>query len=112
MILQDLNLYKNDGKYYLSAKLDHEDKAGFYEVSIPKIYLPVSSDIAVSSSSSCYGNAASIDFGFATLAVEPYDDNHFFTITCLEEKVHKMTLAEIERELGYKVEIQEENNHE
>lgn len=110
MILHDLNLYKENDKYYLSAKLAHEDKAGFYEVSIPKIHLPVSSNISVNSTSSYYGDvAASIDFGFATLAVEPYEgNNHYFTITCLEEKVHKMTLADIERELGYKVEIQEE----
>lgn len=109
MILNDLNLYKENDKYYLSAKLAYEDKAGFYEVYIPKIHLPVSSDIAVNSISSFGNVSASIDFGFAPLDVEPYDDdNHYFTTTCLEEKVHKMTLADIERELGYKVEIREE----
>ena len=70
MILHDLNLYKENDKYYLSAKLAHEDKAGFYEVFIPKIHLPGSSNIAVNSTSSWYDNAASIDFGFATLDIE------------------------------------------
>lgn len=39
---------------------------------------------------------------------EPFDnDENYYTVTCVKEKVHKMTLADIEKELGYKIELKE-----
>ena len=39
--IKDLQLYKENNKYYLSALVEHEDKRGVYEVSIPKIEFPI-----------------------------------------------------------------------
>ena len=108
MTVDDLQLYKENNKYYISAHFFYEDKKGFYEVSIPKIRLPVSSDICIDIVSSDGISDISIDFGFGKLKAEPYDDqNHYYTLTCLEEKVHEMTLDEIERALGYKIKLKE-----
>ena len=42
------------------------------------------------------------------LNAEPFDDSgNYYTLTCIEEKVNKMTLADIEKELGYKIELKE-----
>lgn len=116
MTLNDLQLYKENNKYYLSAMFFHEDKKGYYEVSIPKIKLPVSQDCAVNFSSR-YDDyhkpykIVDVDFGFGILFAEPFDDEcNFLTMKCIEEKVHPMTLAEIEKELGYKIELKETNS--
>ncbi len=116
MHLTDLQLYKEDDKYYLCAKFLHEDKRGLHEVSIPKIEFPVSPNCDVSLNSGYdssyvpYRNVQ-VDFGFDTLfyARSFNDEGHLFTITCIEEKVHEMTLAEIENTLGYKIKLKEEN---
>lgn len=111
--LKDLKLYKENDKYYLSALLIHEDKRGIYEVSIPKIELPIASDCSIDYTYGACGyfpnTTLTVDFGFGKLYAVPVDDDNklYFTLTCIEEKVRKMTLAEIERELGYKIELKE-----
>ena len=114
MIIKDLQLYKENNKYYLSALLDKEDKRGYYEVSIPKIRLPLSFDCLLNEEvDNFFGiphRTVAIDLGFGELYVEPFDDDYnFYTTKVIDEKVHKMTLAEIEKELGYKIELQKEN---
>ena len=110
--IKDLQLYKENNKYYLSALVNYEDKNGIYEMSIPKIKLPVGQKCIINKTiEECNYKpytTVNIDFGFGELYVEPFDNNdNYYTITCIEEKVHKMTLADIERELGYKIELKE-----
>ena len=112
MILKDLQLYKENNKYYLSALLDQETKNGYYEVSVPRIRLPISFDCHINCETDTYfgvpHHTVTIDLGFGDLYVEPFDDdNNYYTEKCLEEKVHEMTLAEIEKELGYKIKLKE-----
>ena len=116
MTIKDLQLYKEDNQYYFSAVFNYEDKKGYYEISVPKIKLPISY-CQVSTESSYdiwYGHQkiAKVDFGFCTLDAFPVaigNQETLFTMKCIEEKVHKMTLAEIEKELGYKIELKKEN---
>lgn len=116
MILKDLKLYQENNKYYLSAILYYENEKGIYEMSIPKIALPISPDIEVNLESyydiwTKITKTGNVDFGFGRLSIKPFDDEgNLLTMTCIEEKVHKMTLAEIEKELGYKIELQKETN--
>lgn len=111
--LKDLKLYKEHDKHYLSALLEYEDKRGIYEVSIPKIELPIASDCSIDYTYEASGHRpntiVTVDFGFGKLYAAPVDDDNklYFTLTCIEEKVRKMTLAEIEKELGYKIELKE-----
>jgi hypothetical protein len=112
MTIKDLQLYKEDGQYYLSAVFNYEDKKGYYEMSVPKINLPISY-CQISHEHSydiLFGDVhdVKVDFGFCTLNAHPFDDKGtFFTVTCLEEKVQEMTLDEIEKELGYKIKLKE-----
>lgn len=108
--INDLNLYKEDGQYYLAALIDQDNKDGYFQIYIPKIRLPISSQCSIYSTS--YGaccRTVGVDLGFGELYAEPIDDEGkcYCTITCLKEKVHEMTLAEIERELGYKIKLKE-----
>lgn len=110
--IKDLQLYKENNKYYLSALVDYEDKRGVYEISIPKIEFPIERnciiDRTIGERNYKPYTTVSIDFGLGELYAEPFDNNdNYYTITCIEEKVHKMTLANIEKELGYKIELKE-----
>ena len=114
MILKDLQLYKENNKYYLSALLDQETKKGYYEVSVPRIRLPITFGCSINTETDTYfgvpHRTVTIDLGFAELSVEPFDDdNNYYTEKCIGEKVHEMTLDEIEKELGYKVKLKKEN---
>ena len=116
MTIKDLQLYKENNKYYFSAVFNYEDKKGYYEISVPKIELPISC-CQVSTENSYdtwygYQKTAKVDFGFCVLDASPVDVNNnetLFTMKLIEEKVHPMTLAEIEKELGYKIELKKEN---
>lgn len=112
MHIKDLSMYKENDQYYLSAVIQYEDENGFYEVTVPKITFPISKNIQFNQE--CVYDewrhpytSASVDFGSFTLQVIPDAKGIFFTVNCLEEKRRKMTLAEIEKELGYKIELKE-----
>ena len=116
MILNDLQLYKENNKYYLSAIFDYEDKKGFYELSVPKIEFPVSQHCEVNLVSghdelNVPYRIVDVDLGFGSLlyAKSFNSEGDFFKLTCLEEKVHEMTLDEIEKALGYKIKLKESN---
>ena len=109
--ITDLELYKENDNYYLAARISFEDENGFYEASIPRIHFPVKSECCLKNiSEQSHGiplhRIVSLDFGLGELYAEPFDkDGTYFTITCIQEKVHKMTLSEIEKILGYKIEL-------
>ena len=113
MHLTDLQLYQENNKYYLSAKLLHEDKRGYYEMSIPKIYLDISQncEVNITNRCDCFNTSyttVDVDLGFGRLYAKPFNDKgDRIVYTCLEEKVHEMTLDEIEKTLGYKIKLKE-----
>lgn len=111
--LKDLQLYKEDDKYYLSAIFDQEDETGLYELSVPKILFPIapncSMDIDVGTTifGASYDYVA-VDFGVVRLYAEPIDnEGNLYTKKLISEKAHEMTLEEIEKELGYKIKLKE-----
>ena len=111
--LKDLQLYKENDKYYLSAIFDKEDEAGFYEVSVPKILFPIAPNCSmnVDTFTTIFGvlyETVAVDFGIVRLYAEPFDNaRSFYTQKLISEKVHEMTLEEIERELGYKIKLKD-----
>jgi hypothetical protein len=112
MTVKELYLYKDNDKYYLSAVFGYEDKNGIYEMSVPRIEFPMSFDCTMDLTiyDAYYQNEATIDFGFGKFNVLPFDGkDKYYKLTCLEEKVHEMTLDEIEKELGYKIKLKENN---
>ena len=107
--LKDLELYKENDEYYLSALIVHEDNNGVYEVRIPKLLLPVKVNHPNMYSVHEFGHCSvSVDLGFGKLYARQFDDkNTLFTYTLIEEKVHEMTLTEIEEKLGYRIKLKE-----
>lgn len=111
--LKDLQLYKEDDKYYLSAVFDHEDEIGFHEIFVPKILFPIEPNCSMklNTCTTIFDKRyeyAIVDFGTAKLCVEPFDNERsFYTKKLISEKAHEMTLEEIEKELGYKIKLKE-----
>lgn len=111
--LKNLQLYKENDKYYLSAIFDQEDEAGFYEIFVPKILFPIAPNCSmdIDIGTAIFGmlyNTVAVDFGIVRLYAEPFDnEKNFYTKKLISEKAHAMTLEEIERELGYKIKIKE-----
>ena len=102
--LKNLKLYKDKGVYYLEAIYIHEDDAGIYETVVPKISLPVYGGMPMFVSEIGHRSIHKIDLGFGELTVCEKDGIACTTKT-IEEKTQKMTISEIEKKLGYKIEI-------
>ena len=108
--LTKLELYKEDGCYYLRAEYEEEDDYRLRKYTIPKILLPLGSNITVNHISEPVGRLAwrernSIDFGFGELDIFKCDDGYYYKCETIKEYPQKMTLEEIEKKLGYKVEL-------
>ena len=111
VILKDLQLHKGNYKeggcgYYLSAEYIKETNDGIYSINIPEMKLDINHHgfiykVEPFDRLMFYPNAT-VDIGFGDLKL-PYH-NHIIE-TKIEDKVHKMTVEEIEKGLGYKVEI-------
>ena len=98
-----------NGKVYLNMMYEYENSNGKYELNIPKIELPLNCTrlpvIIREIGLNMPGHTDTFaDFGIARLAMEPVGGIKF-TIKELEKKTKKMTVAEIEQALGYKIEV-------
>lgn len=110
--LVDLQLYKEEVAknavcYYLSAIYRYENDSGVYEVHIPKIELPIR-DVAMRTpihSKYIYYENPTIDIGFGDMRMFPDAEGGMIYERLIEEKIHDMTLDEIEKKLGYKVRV-------
>lgn len=106
--LTELEFYKDAVGYFLSARYRIEDEHSIREISLPKISLRIFEEyLALRWNNDGWRNMAEADigFGFCTLRDVGGDTPIYFTETVIEEKVHEMTLDEIEKKLGYKVKI-------
>lgn len=112
--LRSLKLKKDkDGRYYLRAVYDQEDSYRKTELVIPKIMLPISNYPTLKNDGSPYWDlrphwTANIGFGDMELdkgTAYPDVAECCYASKTLEEKVQTMTLAEIEKKLGYKINL-------
>lgn len=109
--MKDINLYKDniDNQYYLSITYTVEAEEAIYEYHIPKVRLPIcDSDNVILSH--CPTNRyvvheVYIDIGFGKLLVIPDKDNIHYVTRKIKDKTKKMTLKEIEKKLGCKIEL-------
>ena len=112
-----------DPRVYLSVTYDYKNSTGTHRVTIPKIYIPLENGFNINSSAIYYG----IDGYSPTIALE---DRHLFVsrsectdsrgfkyenVRMVDEiiepaKPKKMTVADIEKQLGYKIEIVSEEH--
>ena len=119
--LKDLKLYKENDGYYLHAEYEKEDDDKITRTIIPKIKLPVMHYPFIESYERLCGIGCNIDLGFGTLTAlrgdvsDPRNDKMcdatdvFYASYVIKTKTKKMTLSEIEKILGHKIELVSED---
>ena len=112
--LKSLELYSEESKagksYFLKAIYEFENQYVKKEIVIPIIALPLCPGEHVICKSSCHPSLKvdipnTIDIGFGDLPMMADDHNRYCYEVTVEEYPQKMTLSEIEKKLGYKIEI-------
>ena len=107
--LKDIKLVKKHNTYVLDVTYEYENKYGVYELNIPCVHLPLMTNRlpAYTFDMGLYNDQQlEIDLGFGELDVlKEYKTGMTHTIKEIKKKTQKMTVAEIEAALGYKVEI-------
>lgn len=103
--LTDLKLGKDNEGYFLTAKYLSEDNHRVTEITIPKIRLPLRNYPSTECEIGVCGTHHRVDLGFGMLPMCLDDKLGYFIEKVIEEKVTEMTLAEVEKKLGYKVKI-------
>lgn len=103
--LKELKLEKTkSGRYLLNVTYRYEDEHGIYELNIPYIDLLINQDKLPDFNS--WRGTLSVDLGFGMCGVAlDSETDAAYTIQEIEKKTRKMTLAEIEKQLGHKVEL-------
>ena len=112
--LKSLELYSEETKagksYFLKAIYEIENQYVKKEIVIPKIALPLCPGEQVIHKYESYPSLKvdiqrTIDIGFGDLPVMSDDHGLYYYEVTVAEYPQKMTLSEIEKKLGYKVEI-------
>lgn len=108
--LTNFKLWRDNKDYYLSATYRYEDDRGIHELYIPKIYLMIKRNVFPTISIPDVGNGdwftPMVDIGFGPACLlRGGDENQFVIDTLIKEKIHKLTINDIENKLGYRIEI-------
>lgn len=117
MTCESLTLHKDKRGYYLDAKYTYENPRShsIHRLHIPKMRIgDLRGDVTIQHSN--YGSDMSINIGLGLgwrnlEPVEMFDENEkvlkqvYFTDTVIKENKRKMSLEEIEKALGYKIEL-------
>lgn len=93
-----------DVDYFLKAVYEHTNEYVKERIIIPQIRLGVNPHNLIINHATCYNHEANVDLGFGILPIVSVDGAAYI-VNVLEEYPQKMTLDEIEKKLGYKVEI-------
>lgn len=121
--LKRAELYQEDGAYYLRLKYVIENDRATYELYIPKVDIGlVAGWYPILESSTTYDTKYIEDNCKLVLRGREFDvrrgdlcvggntyGNILFLRRIIDEKTKKMTVADIEKELGYKIEIVSED---
>ena len=112
--LKDAQIYIQDGSRYLKLVYEYEDSYGIHELTIPQVEFPFGNRLNLTH---IYENNPALRRVSIHLCTEgdvanvylhnskSYDGLVYYTDKIIKRKPKKMTIEEIERELGYKVEI-------
>ena len=109
--IKELNVFKEDGYWYMSAVVETETFSKVEKVSIPKILLTSeNTQMGIFEEGGLFYPIRRVDLGFGPLTLERIYDlksraNVDFIVEVIKEKTHELTLEEIEKKLGYKVKI-------
>lgn len=120
VVLKECKGFEEDNHLYLKLVYEYEDEHGVCELIIPKLDLEIRAnalphitcDNTTDSHVNCFVDWGNHIFSLSTSDVTvikngkslTYADS-FYVINTLKENPHEMTLAEIEKKLGYKVKL-------
>ena len=112
--LKDAQIYIQDGSRYLKLVYEYEDSYGIHELTIPQVEFPFGNRLnliyihennpalqRLSIRLCTEGDVANVYLH----NTKSYDGLVYYTDKIIKHKPKKMTIEEIERELGYKIEI-------
>lgn len=112
--LKDAQIYIQDGSRYLKLVYEYEDSFGIHELTIPQVEFPFGNRLNLIYIHENNPALQRLSIHLCTVGdlanVYLYDTKSddglaYYTDKIIKRKPKKMTLEEIERELGYKVEI-------
>lgn len=116
---KSVELYEEKGQYYLKLVFTTEDDREIAEVTVPRVKLPLSTDVFPSINirhdydicgyplppDATIKCGRGSDLRLEKGKVDDVVDGVYYVAKILEEKTRELTLAEIEKKLGYKVKI-------
>ncbi len=111
VILKNVEAFMEDGKPYLKLLYVIENSKEIYTVTVPKAELPITTDMLVIERDSNHLHVGSADqpawinLKRCSLALHPDRSLRKTIRKTIKTKTRKMTVAEIEKELGYSIEI-------
>lgn len=111
--LKDIQLFEENGQYYLKLKYIIENDHRVEELEIPKVCLRFNKNfypnLNYRRDAYKYQEECDLCTGFGSMKVLPGETseaNHvFYTVKLIEEKPVEMSVSEIEKKLGYKIKI-------
>lgn len=112
--LKDAQIYIQDGSRYLKLVYEYEDSYGIHELTIPQVEFPFGNRLNLIHIYENNPTRQGLSIRLCTEGdvtnvylhdTKSYDGLVYYTDKIIKHKPKKMTLEEIERELGYKVEI-------
>ena len=112
--LKNAQIYTQDGSRYLKLVYEYEDSYGIHELTIPQVEFPFGNRLNLIYIHENNPALQRLSIRLCTVGdfanvylhdTKSYDGLVYYTDKIIKHKPKKMTLEEIERELGYKVEI-------
>lgn len=112
--LKDAQIYTQDGSRYLKLVYEYEDSYGIHELTIPQVEFPFGNRLNLIYIHENNPELQRLSIRLCTEGdvanvylhnLKSYDGLVYYTDKIIKRKPKKMTIEEIERELGYKVEI-------
>lgn len=112
--LKDAQIYIQDNTRYLKLVYEYEDSYGIHELTIPQVEFPFGNRLGLTYICENNPELQRLSIHLCTEGdvanvylhnSKSYDGLVYYTDKIIKRKPKKMTIEEIERELGYKVEI-------
>lgn len=114
-----VDLIRDENLLYLAVKYLLENEHEIVRLTVPRIQLPVNLAVCPDLETTYvhddwhgkYGTESRIRCGYGDALPIRKHNNVDYTVEIVEKKTHKLTVAEIEKRLGYKIEIVSEESN-
>lgn len=103
--LINIELYKEGDQYYFKLQYKVTNDSGQWVLTMPRVKAPIYSGKPIIDILNIYGNsvdAVQIDFGLGYLTADTDKEGYYYKY---KPTLEKLTISEIEKRLGHKIEI-------